>query len=118
MLGLLVRGCVGDNHDGLGDAKGGGPLTVDKGILDLISFELTGEVNFQAGVRLGVGEISRVGEATKEVGCCNHTQCPRNRLFPKSVHTLLGVLRVSDPVPIDLEDFDTREGCTMESRVG
>ena len=36
--------------------------------------------------------------------------CLRNRLFPKSVHASLGVVGMADPVPIYLQDFNSREG--------
>ena len=46
----------------------------------------------------------------QEVGCCNFPPCLRNSLFPKSVQSELGVLSVTDPVPIDMEEFDARDG--------
>ena len=43
--------------------------------------------------------------------------CLRNRLFPKLVHSALGVLGVLDPVPVDLEEFDARDGWILEIRI-
>ena len=43
--------------------------------------------------------------------------CLRNRLFPKSVHPALGVLRVPNSVAVDLEELDARDGCILESRI-
>ena len=42
---------------------------------------------------------------------------PDNRLFPKSVHLVLGVLGVLDRVPIDLEEFGVRDGWILECRI-
>ena len=43
--------------------------------------------------------------------------CLRNRLLPKSFHLALGLLGVTDLVPIDLEDIDARDGQILENRV-
>ena len=50
-----VGGGGSHGHDKMNNDKGDGLLTLDGGILDPISFELTGEAPVQAGVRLGVG---------------------------------------------------------------
>ena len=59
---------------------------------------------------LGVGRISWVGEAIKEVGRRNFPPCLRNRLFHKSFHLDLEVMGMSDPVSIYLQNLNSREG--------
>ena len=51
------------------------------------------------------------------MGCCNHPPYLRNRLFPMSVQALLRVMSVSDPVPIDLEVSNIREGWILDSTI-
>ena len=51
------------------------------------------------------------------MGRRNRPPCIRNRLLPKPVHSELGVLGVSDAVPVDLEDLDARNGWILESRI-
>ena len=77
--------------------------------LKAVSFKLSGETSPQSGVGMGVGRLSWVREAIQEVGHHNFPPCLRNRLFPKLVHSTLGVLGVSDPVSIYLQDFNLRE---------
>ena len=43
--------------------------------------------------------------------------CLRNRFFPNLAHLSLGVLGVLEPVRVDLEEFDARDGRILESRV-
>ena len=69
------------------------------------------------GVCLGVSRFSGVGQTIQEMGRCNRPPCLRNRLFPKSVHPVPGVLGVPDSVAIDLEKLDAREWWILESRV-
>ena len=76
---------------------------IDGGIFDPVSFELTGEAPVHADASLGLGGISGFREAIQEVGCCNPPPYLRNLLFHKLVQALLGVMGVSEPVPIDLE---------------
>ena len=106
-FGVKGGGCRG--HDGVEDAQGSGILPLDWGIFDLISLELSGEALFQADVSLGVGGVSRVGEAIQEVGRCNCPPCLINQLFPNSVHLALGLLVVTGPVPVESEEFDARD---------
>ena len=49
---------------------------------------------------------------------CNFPPCLRNRLFSKSFHSALGVLGLTDLVPVFLDEFDARNGWILESRVG
>ena len=42
---------------------------------------------------------------------------PEKTLFPKLVHLALGVPGVKDPVAVDLEEFDTRYGWILDSRI-
>ena len=49
------------------------------------------------------------------MGRCNRPSCLINQLFPKSFHSPLEVPCVADPVPIDLEEFDARDGWILES---
>ena len=51
------------------------------------------------------------------MGRCNRLPCLRNRFLPKSVHSVLGVMGVSDTVPVDLEEFDVRYGWILEIRI-
>ena len=60
---------------------------------------------------------SGIGQAIQEVGCCNHPLFLRNQLFPKSVHLALGVLGVTDPMVVDLDQFDVRDGWILDSRI-
>ena len=68
-----------------------------------------GELHVQSVVGLGVGGIPGVWEASQEVGCRNRPPYLRNRLLPKLVHSVLGVLGVTDTVPVDLQDLDARD---------
>ena len=45
------------------NAKGGGLLLLDRRVLNVVGFNLTGEASVQSGVGLFVGRISWVGEA-------------------------------------------------------
>ena len=63
---------------------------------------------------LGVRRLYGVKEAIHEVGHCNSPPYPRNQLLPKSVQAALGVLGMSNLVPVDLEDFDTRYGWILD----
>ena len=47
----------------------------------------------------------------------NRPPCLRTRLLPTSVHSALGVLGMSDAVPVELEDLDVRDGWILESRI-
>ena len=51
------------------------------------------------------------------MGCCNLPQYLRKQLYPKLVHLALRVLIVSDPVPIELEDFGVRDGWILENSI-
>ena len=42
------------------------------------------------------------------MGLCNCPPCLRNRLLPKSVHSALEVLGVTDTVTVDLQDLGAR----------
>ena len=88
----------------------GRPFSFDWRVLKAVGFKLPGETCVRSGVGLGVGRIYWVGEAIQEVGCCNFSPCLRDRLFPKSFHSALVVLGVSDPVSIYLQDSNPREG--------
>ena len=78
---------------------------------------MSSELYVQYNVGLGVGGIPGVSEAILEVGCCNLPVCLRKRLLPKLVHLALGVLGVSNAVPVDLEDLHARDGWILESRI-
>ena len=114
MSGIWVGGGGSCGNNGPDDAQGGYFLTLDGRIFNTISFELTGEAPVQAGMSLGIRGISGVGEAMQEVGCYNCPPCLKNRLFPKSVHLVLGALGIRDPVPVDLEEFNAREGGILD----
>ena len=92
------------------NAEGDGFFSSDRRVLNPVGFKLPGESYVQSLVGLGVGGLPGVWEASQEVGHHNHPPCLRNRLLPKSVHSALGVLGVSDPVPINLEELDVRDG--------
>ena len=51
------------------------------------------------------------------MGRCNRPPCLRNQLFPKLVHLAIRLMGVTDPVPVDLEDFDARDGWILEIRI-
>ena len=80
-------------------------------------FELPSEALVQSEVSLVVKGISVVRESCQEVGRRNRTPCLRERLLPKRVHSVLGVMGVADLVPVDLEDLDVRDPRILESRV-
>ena len=83
------------------DAKGGGFFSPDRRVLDPVGFNLPGEPHVQYVLGLWVGGLPEVWEARQEVGCRNRLPCLRNRLLPKSVHSALGVLSVTDMVPVE-----------------
>ena len=87
------------------------------GVFDPIYFELPGKALVQSNVRLEIRGISRVGESNQEVSHCNHPPCLRKQLLPKSVHSALGVLGMTDLLTVDLEDLDGRDGWILESRI-
>ena len=79
-------------------------------VLDPVGFKLPGEPHVQSFVGLGVGGLPGIWEASQEVGRRNRPPWLRKRLLPKSVHLVLGVLGVSDPLPVDLEGLNARYG--------
>ena len=99
------------------DAKGGVFFPFDRKVLNPVGFKLPGEPYVQSTVGLGVDGLPGVWEASQEVGRQNRPPCLRNRLLPKSVHLVLGVLSVSDVVPVDLEDPDARDRWVLESMI-
>ena len=82
MADFGVAGGDSNGNDGLDDPKEDGLLTLDGGILDPISFELTDEAPVQAGVSLGVRGVYRVKEEIQDMGVCNLPPFLRNRFFP------------------------------------
>ena len=113
-FGIGGEGCCGD--DGVDDAEWDGLFSFDRRVLQAVVFEPPVETSIQSSVGLGVERLSWVGETIQEVGCHNWPLCLRNLLFPKSVHSALGVLGMSEPVSIYLQDFNSREGQILESR--
>ena len=97
-FGIGGEGCCGD--DGLGDAEWDGLFSFYRRVLQAVGFELPGETSVQSGVGLGVKKLSWVREAIQEVGRRNCPPCLRKRIFPKLVHSVLGVLGMSNPVSI------------------
>ena len=89
----------------------------DLRVLNTVGFKLTGESHFQSDVGLEVSRLPGVCEASQEVGRRNCPSCLRNQLLPKSVHLALGVLGMSDVVPVYLEGIDTRDRWISESRI-
>ena len=85
-------------------------LSSDQRILDPVGFKLPGEMHVQSAVGLGVCWLSGLWEAIQEVGRRNRPPCLRYQLLPKLVHSALGVLGVSETVPVDLKDLDARDG--------
>ena len=77
------------------DANWDGLSSFGQRVLNNVGFRLMGKTSVQSGVDLGVGGLSCVGEAIQEVGRRNRPPCLRNRIFPKSVHTLLRVVVMS-----------------------
>ena len=73
------------------DAEWDGLFSFDRRVLQAIVFKLPGETSVQSGVGLGVRRLSWVEEAIQEVGRRNCPPCLRKKLFPKSVHSGLGV---------------------------
>ena len=53
----------------------------------------------------------------QEMGRCNRPPYLKNRFFPKLVHFALGVLGVTDPVPIELGEFYVRDGWIPKNRI-
>ena len=101
----------------MSNGKGGCFFLFDQRFLNPVGFKLLGEPQVQSGVGLGVGGLPGVWEVIQEVGHCNRPPCLRNRLLPKSVNLALGLLGVSDAVPVDLEELDVRDGWILESKV-
>ena len=81
----------------------------DWSVHDLVGFDLSGKFYSQSDIGLGVGGVSEVWEAIQEVGRYNRPPCLIKIFLPKLFHSALGVLGVSDVVPIDLEDLDARD---------
>ena len=117
MTCLWVGGGGSCGHDGLDDAQGGVFSLFDWRIFHTIGFELVGEAPAKDGVSLGLRGVSGVGEAIQEVGRCNSPPCLRNQLFPKSTHSALGVLGISEPVLIELEKFYARGGWILDINI-
>ena len=92
------------------DAKWDSLFLFDRRVLQAVGFKLPGKTSVQFGVGLCVRRISWVKEAIQDVGCLNCPPCLRNWHFPKSVPLALGVLGMSEPVSIYLQDFNSREG--------
>ena len=109
MVGSGVGGgsCLCD--DGFYDSEGDCLFSLDRGIFKAVGLELPCEALVEPSVRLGVRQLSGVGETIQEVGRCNRPPCLRNRFFPKSVHPALGVLGVPDLVAVDLEKLNVRD---------
>ena len=94
----------------MNDAKGDGFFSSDRRVLNPVGFKLPEDLHAQYVVGLGVGGLPGVWEASQEVGRRNRPPCLRNQILPKSVQSALGVLGVSDPVPVNLEDLNARDG--------
>ena len=117
MSGICVGGGGSRGSNGLDNTQGGSFSPLDRRIFDSLSFELAGEAPVHADVSLGVRGVSRVREVVQEVGRCNRPPCLRNLFFTKLVHLELGVIGVLDLVPVDLEDFEARDGWILERRI-
>ena len=89
----------------------------DWSVLDPVSFKLLGELYVQSDVGVVVGGLPGVWEASQEMVRRNWPPFLRNRLLPKLVHSAIGLLGVSDTVPVDLEDLDARDGWILENRI-
>ena len=99
------------------DAQQGVLFLFNWGVFDPICFDFTGELLVKSDVRLGIRWISGVGESIQEVDLRNLSPCLRNRLLPKSAHSALGVLDVTDSVLVDSEDLDTRDVWILERSI-
>ena len=115
--GFMIGGGGCCSHDGVDDAQPGGIFSFNWGVFNPICFEFPGKALDQSNASLGVRGLLRVRESHQEVGRQNHPPCLRNRLLPKSVHSALRVMGVTDSVPVDLEDLDVRDGWILESRI-
>ena len=93
----------------MNNAKGGGFLPSYRRVLGPVGFKLLGEPHVQSAVGLGVGGLLGVWEVSQEVVRRNRPPCLRKRLLPKLVHLALGLLGVTDTMPVDLQDLDTRD---------
>ena len=104
-LGIGGEGFYGD--DGVNDTKWVGLFLFDwRSLQDVCPFQCGPGCR---GAFFGRGAI-------QEVGCHNCPPCLRNQLFPKLVHSALGVLGMTDPVSIYLQGLNSREGRILESR--
>ena len=117
LVGLGVGGGHCRGHNRVNYSQGGGFCPLDWEIFDPVGFELPGKALAKTGASLCVRGVSGIGHAIQEVGRCNCSPYLRNRLFPKSVHPALGVLGMTEPMTIDLEEFDARDGWILESRI-
>ena len=88
----------------------------NRGVFDIICFDLLGEPLVQSNVSLGVRGHYGVGEFCQEVGHLNLPPCLRKQLLPKLVYSALVVLGVTEFLPMDLEYLDARDGWILESR--
>ena len=105
VLGCLIGGGGWCGHDGVGNAQRDSLLLFNWEVFDPICFESPGEALVQSDARLGIRGLSGFGESIQEVGLHNLPPCLRNWLSPKSTHSVLGVLDVTDLVPVNLEDL-------------
>ena len=64
-----------------------------------------------------VGWFSGVGQNIQEVGRYNIPPFSINRIFPKLVHPVLGILGVPNVVVVDLEELNARNGWILESAI-
>ena len=94
----------------MGDTQRDGIFLFNWEVLDPICFEFPDKALVQSDVSLRVRGILGVGDSCQEVGFCNRPPCLRNQLLPKSAQSEIGVLGVTDLVPVDLEDIDARDG--------
>ena len=90
------------------DAEWDGLFLFDRRVLKTVGLKLPGKPSVQSSV--GVRRLSWVREAIQEVVCRNFPPCLRNQLFPKLVHSAIGLLGMSDPVSLYLQDFNLRKG--------
>ena len=100
------------------DAQQGVLFLFNWGVFDPVCFDFPYGAIVQFDVSLGVKRGGGGGRGVLSGdGSPQSPPCLRNRLLPNSVYSALGLLGVTDSLPVDLEDLDARDGWILESRI-
>ena len=96
---------------------GGWPSIYWWGVIIAVGIKFPGDVYVQDGVGLGIWVFPGTQDNTQEVGCHNHPQWTRNKLFLKLFQVLICVVSIEKYMPIKLEDIKSGEGLIYDNRI-